>query len=506
MEFPFDVVAVLGERVSVVDQHLRPAGRRGPAHRGDLEQQLRTVIDELGKASAKAQGLPAPVTSAARMESNRHVLYILRDAEGRGSSKAAVIGFLKVGYKKLFLLDHSGAHNEAEPLCVLDFYVHESLQRHGYGRELFQHMLKSERMEPWRLAVDRPSEKLLAFLRKHYGLCHPIPQPPSAAHPKNARRRRSNPTPYRSATVRRGTLGGGGQKNPTHDPITGPGGGFPVPTPPPHYFMGPPRSFKGRSGAPLALQPDSGACGGVPGTGQPPPLPGRAGSAAPYGDGRRRPHKDPQRGGRGRAAAPRQASFGGVLLGFGVSYWVWGAFYRVLGWLYRVWGFLYRVFGSLVGFWGLSLGFSVCFIGFWGLLLGVSVFFLEFLGLSLVFFGSLIGFWGLSLGFYWALGSSIGFSVFIIGLWSLLWDFFIGFWVLLDLGLFYWALGFSVVFWGLLLGFGLFLLGVWSSFIGLGVFLLGRGAFLLGFGVFYWGFWLFYWVWGLFIGVFGPFC
>ncbi|XP_040399062.1 alpha-tubulin N-acetyltransferase 1 isoform X4 [Cygnus olor] len=142
MEFPFDVAAVLGERVSVVDQHLRPAGRRGPAHRGDLEQQLRTVIDELGKASAKAQGLPAPVTSAARMESNRHVLYILRDADGRGTTKAAVIGFLKVGYKKLFLLDHSGAHNEAEPLCVLDFYVHESLQRHGYGRELFQHMLK----------------------------------------------------------------------------------------------------------------------------------------------------------------------------------------------------------------------------------------------------------------------------------------------------------------------------------------------------------------------------
>ncbi|KAM9166960.1 LOW QUALITY PROTEIN: alpha-tubulin N-acetyltransferase 1 [Mergus octosetaceus] len=175
MEFPFDVAAVLGERVSVVDQHLQPAGRRGPAHRGDLEQQLRTVIDELGKASAKAQGLPAPVTSAARMESNRHVLYILRDAEGRGSSKAAVIGFLS-GYKKLFLLDHSGAHNEAEPLCVLDFYIHESLQRHGYGRELFQHMLKSERMEPWRLAVDRPSEKLLGFLRKHYGLCHPIPQ------------------------------------------------------------------------------------------------------------------------------------------------------------------------------------------------------------------------------------------------------------------------------------------------------------------------------------------
>ncbi|NXO01277.1 ATAT acetyltransferase, partial [Rhinopomastus cyanomelas] len=50
--------------------------------RGALEQQLRTVIDELGKASAKAQGLPAPVTSAARMETNRHVLYILRQPPG----------------------------------------------------------------------------------------------------------------------------------------------------------------------------------------------------------------------------------------------------------------------------------------------------------------------------------------------------------------------------------------------------------------------------------------
>ncbi|XP_064330110.1 alpha-tubulin N-acetyltransferase 1 isoform X1 [Phalacrocorax carbo] len=176
MEFPFDLTPVLGDRVCVVDQHLRPAGRRGPNHRGELEHQLRAVIDELGKASAKAQGLPTPVTSATRMETNRHVLYILRDADGRRTPKSAVIGFLKVGYKKLFLLDRNGAHNEAEPLCVLDFYIHESLQRHGYGLELFQHMLQSERVDPWRLAVDRPSEKLLAFLRKHYGLTDAIPQ------------------------------------------------------------------------------------------------------------------------------------------------------------------------------------------------------------------------------------------------------------------------------------------------------------------------------------------
>lgn len=33
-------------------------------------------------------------------------------------------------------------HVEAEPLCVLDFYIVEELQRHGYGLELFDFMLQ----------------------------------------------------------------------------------------------------------------------------------------------------------------------------------------------------------------------------------------------------------------------------------------------------------------------------------------------------------------------------
>ncbi|XP_050775472.1 alpha-tubulin N-acetyltransferase 1 isoform X2 [Gopherus flavomarginatus] len=72
--------------------------------------------------------------------------------------------------------DRHGAHNEVEPLCVLDFYIHESLQRHGYGKELFQCMMQRERVQPHQLAVDRPSEKLLCFLRKHYNLQGTIPQ------------------------------------------------------------------------------------------------------------------------------------------------------------------------------------------------------------------------------------------------------------------------------------------------------------------------------------------
>ena len=110
------------------------------------------------------------------------------------SGKGAVVGIIKVGHKKLFVCDRDGQQHEMEPLCVLDFYVHESRQRHGCGKKLFEHMLKvaklfngfrtvyclqfcteqntfqRENIEPSSLAIDRPSHKFINFLRKHYGL------------------------------------------------------------------------------------------------------------------------------------------------------------------------------------------------------------------------------------------------------------------------------------------------------------------------------------------------
>lgn len=65
---------------------------------------------------------------------------------------------------------------EVQPLCVLDFYVHESVQRRGIGKELFEAMLAAEEIKPDRLAYDRPSPKLLGFLKKHYNLKNYIPQ------------------------------------------------------------------------------------------------------------------------------------------------------------------------------------------------------------------------------------------------------------------------------------------------------------------------------------------
>jgi alpha-tubulin N-acetyltransferase 1 len=59
---------------------------------------------------------------------------------------------------------------EMNPLSVLDFYVHESVQRGGHGKDLFEKMLQTEGVEPRKLAYDRPSPKLKGFLAKHYNL------------------------------------------------------------------------------------------------------------------------------------------------------------------------------------------------------------------------------------------------------------------------------------------------------------------------------------------------
>lgn len=46
----------------------------------------------------------------------------------------AVLGLLKTGEKNLFYHNFIGNVKEIRPCCVLDFYVHESVQRGGVGK------------------------------------------------------------------------------------------------------------------------------------------------------------------------------------------------------------------------------------------------------------------------------------------------------------------------------------------------------------------------------------
>jgi len=138
----------------------------------DLEN-LKCLLDSFGKKSAAAQGLGAVVTDIHKLRNTDQRLYLYASRHG---SHTLVHGGLKIGTKKLFVIADDNSLQEITPTCVLDFYVHETCQRKGIGKELFEHFLAVENQHPGNLAYDRPSPKLLAFLSKHYGLRGYIPQ------------------------------------------------------------------------------------------------------------------------------------------------------------------------------------------------------------------------------------------------------------------------------------------------------------------------------------------
>lgn len=80
-----------------------------------------------------------------------------------------VTGLLKIGTKNLYVFDENGDTKIVSAMCVLDFYIHESRQRAGLGKKMFEVMLERENVHPIKLAIDRPSDKFVEFLRKHYG-------------------------------------------------------------------------------------------------------------------------------------------------------------------------------------------------------------------------------------------------------------------------------------------------------------------------------------------------
>ncbi|PSN37578.1 Alpha-tubulin N-acetyltransferase [Blattella germanica] len=176
MEFQFNVNNVLTHKITKVRSSLLPENFSGD-HRSawDCASKISDILDEMGRASAKAQGLQKAITSGERLRTSDHTVYLLIDPQGK-RGQGSVVGLLKVGRKKLYVFDATGAHHEMQPLCVLDFYVHESKQRMGCGKTLYEYMLMEENALPQHLAIDRPSEKFLGFLYKHYGLNKILPQ------------------------------------------------------------------------------------------------------------------------------------------------------------------------------------------------------------------------------------------------------------------------------------------------------------------------------------------
>ena len=98
--------------------------------RGKEGEMLGVLIARMGELSAIAQQLHAPITNCHRILQGSHKLYLLTSGVDGKQGHIRAMGILKVGKKNLFIRRRSGELVEMAPLCVLDFYVHESCQRY----------------------------------------------------------------------------------------------------------------------------------------------------------------------------------------------------------------------------------------------------------------------------------------------------------------------------------------------------------------------------------------
>lgn len=127
------------------------------------------IIDEIGTSSSKSQKLNSIITTFAKFVSVRQNILVK-------IHKNEIIGFIKTGIKSLCYHDQKGKYTTIKPVCVLDFFVNENCQRLGFGKEIFDKVLEVQQLFPWQLAIDKPSNKFLNFLKKHYNLCKYFPQ------------------------------------------------------------------------------------------------------------------------------------------------------------------------------------------------------------------------------------------------------------------------------------------------------------------------------------------
>ena len=130
---------------------------------------IKEILDKMGELSSKSQNLLVNVTTTNRFFPSDHTLIIKAD-------KNKVLGYIKVGPKRLFLRDRICNYHERKTLCVLDFYIYDTEQRTGLGKEIFDFMLNYKKINPGELAYDRPTLRFLAFLKRNYGLENYIQQ------------------------------------------------------------------------------------------------------------------------------------------------------------------------------------------------------------------------------------------------------------------------------------------------------------------------------------------
>jgi alpha-tubulin N-acetyltransferase 1 len=136
-----------------------------------LHETVIALVNQLGLASSRAQGLPHTITTYNSFMNSDMKMYILTADGGE-----KVLGFVKVGVRNLFLWDRKGAQHEKSVMCLLDFFTFPICQRKGYGKRMIDAMLRDCRLQMRQVPIDRPSSLCLSFMKKHFGLSTYLPQ------------------------------------------------------------------------------------------------------------------------------------------------------------------------------------------------------------------------------------------------------------------------------------------------------------------------------------------
>lgn len=137
----------------------------------EYDYYFRQVINTIGKAAGYHRRCKYPLTQAETFFNKDNEVIIIK------TKGHYVYGYIRAGYRNVYIHTLQDELTQMNLLCVFDFYVHVNVQRMGIGKEIFNMFLYAyNNVKPCYIAYDCPTQAMIDFLHKHYGLTCPIYQ------------------------------------------------------------------------------------------------------------------------------------------------------------------------------------------------------------------------------------------------------------------------------------------------------------------------------------------
>jgi len=90
------------------------------------------ILDCIGEESSKQQGLNVVKTSFYKFFHSQDRMFIKAE-------KNVIIGYLRVGKRRIFIRDEQNNYFQEDPITVIDFYIVKNYERQGFGKVSFNY-------------------------------------------------------------------------------------------------------------------------------------------------------------------------------------------------------------------------------------------------------------------------------------------------------------------------------------------------------------------------------